>query len=176
MEDMKKQKRWMQAVVFAAVVLLGGYTIVEGIRSPTKAPGVGDQAPHFALSAVDGRTYELSGLRGKVVLVNFWGSWCEPCKREMPAIENQYRKWKSSGFEVLAVNIGESAVTVKGFMEQYGLTFPALYDPNESVRKKYGVVVYPTSFFIDANGVIRLKREGEMDEPMIERIVVSLLS
>ncbi|GAB2718505.1 thiol-disulfide oxidoreductase ResA [Paenibacillus thermoaerophilus] len=172
---MGNNKKWLQLIILTAVLLIGGYTIADSMFSQQTVPQEGSEAPNFGLAGLDEQVYQLDEQRNHVVLLNFWGTWCDPCKREMPAIQKQYEKWKDKGVRVLAVNIGESAVTVRSFMEQHQLTFPVLFDPNESIRKKYGVVNYPTTFFIDRQGIIRVKKEGEMDEAFIDSTLSELL-
>ena len=104
-------------------------------------------------------------------MINFWGSWCDPCTREMPAIQSQYEKWKDKGFVVLGLNLDESPVTVENFVRQYKLTFPILFDVDLRMRNRYGVISYPTSFFLDPNGKIVKIHPGEMNEQTIEEAI-----
>lgn len=158
-----------------AVLLIGGYTIGSSLFAKEEIPREGSAAPDFALTALDGSGVKLSDFRGQPVIVNFWGSWCEPCVREMPAIQRQYDKWKDSGLMVLGLNLDESVVTVQSFARQTGVTFPILIDKELRMRDRYAVRYYPTTFFIDAAGKINKIAVLEMDDDYIEREVRALL-
>jgi peroxiredoxin len=171
---MGKHRVWVQTVILAAMVLVGGFAIGQSLFFGDAAPREGDTAPGFSLLGIDDQTYHLSDFKGKTVLINFWASWCEPCKYEMPAIQNTYDKLKDQGFVVLGVNLDEPQITVQSFVKQYNLTFPILYDPGWAVRDRYAVTKYPTTFFVDAAGKIRLVKLGVMDEAFIEQTVAKL--
>ncbi|UCD40778.1 MAG: TlpA family protein disulfide reductase [Chloroflexota bacterium] len=121
------------------------------------APQSGFLAPDFELETFDRETYRLSDLRGRPVLINFWASWCPPCRSEMPAIQNVYDEYRTQGFEVLAVNsthqdnLGD-AIT---FAQVRDLTFPILLDRDGAVGTLYDIRSLPTSFFIDQEGIIQ---------------------
>src|SRR5690606_22088147 len=110
---------------------------------------------------------------GKVLLVNFWGTYCPPCVKEMPAIQAMYDKYKDQGFEVLGINMDESTVTVQSFVSSLDLDFPILMDKNV-VRKQYGVTAYPSTFFINEKGKIVAIKQGEMDEQYLESTLATL--
>ncbi|MFC4767015.1 redoxin domain-containing protein [Effusibacillus consociatus] len=109
--------------------------------------------------------------------MNFWGSWCDPCKKEMPDLETVYQQYKDKGFVVLGVNIGESKVTAKGFMDRLGVTFPTVLDSDRNVTlNQYKVGPIPTSFFIDKKGIIQHIYTGPMSGGYIENQIQTLLS
>lgn len=170
-----KHKQWLQIVILLVLVVVGAFAVGGSLFKDNRLPQVGEQAPDFSLLGLDGKVHKLSDYRGKVVLVNFWGTFCPPCKEEMPDIQAQYEKWQKAGFEVLGVNLAESKVTVESFVRQLNLTFPILLDDEMEIRKKYGVVNYPTTFFIDKNGKIAAKQEGQMEQGFIERNITTLL-
>lgn len=172
---MKKHRKWIQIAILIVLAAVGVFTLADSLTSKDKIPRVGDTAPDFQLVGLDGQVYKLSEYRGKVVMLNFWGTWCPPCKEEMPDMQAQYEKWQQAGLEILAVNLGESKVTVDSFIREYGLTFPALLDPQMDIRKQYGVYWYPTTFFIDRSGKITAKVEQQMDERFIEQNLIKLL-
>lgn len=118
-------------------------------------PQVGGPAPNFTLKSFEGRDVTLSALRGKVVLLNFWATWCEPCKKEMPAIQTAYEQYKSHGLVVLAVNFGERSDNLAALVHHGQMTFPILLDPDLKVAEAYAVRSLPVTFFIDAKGMIR---------------------
>ena len=153
-------------ILMAGMIGFALYQPVEGTKE--KGPVVGSQAPDFQLETLDGKSLRLSDLRGKGVLVNFWATWCKPCREEMPAIQKMYEKYRDRGFEVVAVNIAETPVAVQGFTRQLGLTFPVVLDRDRQVTKLYQVGPIPTSFFVRPNGTIAHKVVGQMDEGQIE--------
>ena len=116
---------------------------------------VGGPAPPFTLNDLEGRQVNLTDYRGNVVLLNFWATWCEPCKKEMPEMQAAYDQYKDQGFVVLAINFGGKADEASSFAHHGRLTFPILLDPGVKVASRYGVVSLPVSFFIDQEGIIR---------------------
>ena len=110
------------------------------------------EAPDFTLADLDGADISLRSYKGKVVLLNFWATWCPPCRAEMPSIEEMYGELKDRKFEILAVDVQESLATVKDFIEENEYTFPILLDTNGSVGAVYGARSIPTTYLIDTNG------------------------
>jgi peroxiredoxin len=173
---MKTNKKWLQITIFAVVLVIGVFTIINNLSASgdKKYPQVGDKAPNFTLLDFDGNAHKLSDYKGKPVLVNFWGTFCPPCKEEMPALQRQYDKWSSQGVVFLEVNLDTNKITAQSFMEQYKLSLPVLLDTKEEVRKDYGVLEYPSTFFIGADGKIAYKKIGEMQEAYLEETLASL--
>ncbi len=131
---------------------------------PGPAPVVGAPAPDFTLQSLDGQAVALSDYRGQVVLLNFWATWCEPCKLEMPAFDEVQQSVGPQGLQVLAVNFDEPAAVVQAFQDELGLTFPLLLDPGAVVQRLYRVVGYPTSYWIDRDGQVAAMHVGVMSE------------
>jgi cytochrome c biogenesis protein CcmG/thiol:disulfide interchange protein DsbE len=148
---------------------------------------VGARAPEFTARSLEGDSLSLESLRGQVVLLNFWATWCAPCRREMPSMQRLYRELKSRGLEVVAVSVdaapgGVEALAAPGgkvreFVEEYGLTFRVLLDPNGKVEQRYRATGLPTTFLIGRDGRIRDKVIGgvEWDEPAYAERVRRLL-
>jgi peroxiredoxin len=137
-----------------------------------RPPLVGSPAPEIALQDLQGRDVKLSDLRGKVVLVNFWATWCKPCKEEMPAMQASYDKLRGKGFVVLAVNELEDTARVAEHIRTHGHTFEVVMDHNNEVANMYGVVGLPASFFIDPQGIVRERISGSLlTESRIEEMV-----
>jgi peroxiredoxin len=109
------------------------------------------QESGFSLAALDGKTYDLAALRGKVVLLNFWATWCRPCRREMPDMEKLYRRFSSKGLVVLAVS-DETREKVEDFLKKQNYTFAVLLDPDRQVNKAFGIEGIPNSFLYDRQG------------------------
>jgi len=120
----------------------------------------GVKAPDFELKTLTGETVKLSDLKGKKVMLNFWATWCPPCKAEMPEME-QFFKEDHKDLEILAVNI-DPQLDVKGFADQNGITFPILLDEKDEVNAKYHIISIPTTYFIDSQGIIQDKFTGAM--------------
>ncbi len=143
------------------------------------APQVGFLAPDFSLTTLDGRSVTLSDLRGQVVLVNIWATWCPPCRAEMPAIEATYRAYQNQGFVVLAVNATsqDKQADIQPFMDEFGLSFPVPLDIDGAVTRAYHVSSLPTSFFIGRDGIIRdMLIGGPMAEAQLRARIQKLLA
>jgi len=134
---------------------------------------IGNLAPDFTLPTIDGQDVSLSSLRGKKVILNFWATWCPPCRKEMPDIEAFYSKHaKDKNVVVLAINLTSAEMSVndvKTFIKEYKLTFPVLLAKKEETAVLYQAVTIPTSYIIDSSGVIRSKRIGPMDQKWMEQ-------
>jgi len=146
--------------------------------APPPSPREGFSAPDFTLERLNGEPITLSDLRGQVVLINLWATWCPPCRAEMPAIEQVYRDLGAQGFVVLAVNttFQDREADAAAFVTQYGLTFPVLLDRDGAVSNRYQLRGLPTSFFVDRQGVIRsVVVGGPMSETLIRSKVEDLL-
>ncbi|HEY8491185.1 MAG TPA: TlpA disulfide reductase family protein [Dehalococcoidia bacterium] len=158
----------------AALWWLAGDGGADGTEpGPPDAPGegaalVGQRAPDFALASPEGETVRLSDLRGRPVLVNFWATWCGPCLEEMPAIQRVYDQHAGS-VAVVAVNFREGPGPAAEFAGRLGLTFPVVLDRAGEVAARYGVPGLPSSYFIDAEGVVRAVHFGPMDEETIRQ-------
>ncbi len=148
------------------------YTSSISERDP--AVKVGEQAPNFVLTDLKGNEVVLDDYKGRGVFLNFWGTYCPPCEREMPYMENQYAVYKDQGVEILAVNVGEADLTVDRFVQRHQLTFPILMDQRREVLQLYGVIPLPTTFLIDPDGVIIKIITGGMTESDIADYMESI--
>lgn len=128
---------------------------------------IGSKAPDFELKTLSGETVKLSSLKGKRVMLNFWATWCPPCKAEMPEME-KFSKQADKDLVILAVNI-DPQNDVKGFVNKNGITFSVLLDVNDNVNKTYQILSIPTTYFIDSNGVIQNKYTGSMQLAMMKQ-------
>jgi len=151
-------------------------TAVPATPAPRPGPAVvGKPAPDFALPTIAGKTTRLSDLRGQVVLVNLWATWCPPCRMEVPELVAAYDRYKGRGFTVLAVNQGEARDQVQAFAGQYGMAFPVLLDQDGAVLSSYPTRGIPASFLVDRQGVLRQIVVGAMDRDELARLVEPLL-
>lgn len=161
----------------AALLLLVGALPAASSDPPIK-PWTSGATPPLELSAVDGRRVALDGLKGRVVVVNYWATWCEPCIEEMPSLERLRVKMKGRPFEVLAVNYGESSERVSRFVAKMKLTMPVLLDPYKNSVDAWKVRGLPMTFIVDAKGQVRYWSFGERDWSQGEalRLVQRLVS
>lgn len=167
--------------LLGALGLIGVITVVismldQPARSAAPAPEVGHLAPAIVLATPDGTTVSLADLRGQVVLVNFWATWCPPCREEMPAIQAAYERYRDQGFTVLAVTADENHAAVEQFLLANGLTFPALLDPAGTTHTTYLATALPSSFFIDREGIIRAIHRGPMTSEALDTHLRPLLT
>ena len=176
-------RRWgvLVAVVLSAGAIWAGLSAVptQGVAGgATSAPREGFLAPDFRLTLLGGGEVALSELRGQVVIVNLWASWCPPCRAEMPALQEAYEAYHDRGLEILAVNTTyqDSQAAAAGFVQEYGLTFPVPLDQTGEVSRSYLLRALPTSFFIDRDGVIQtVVIGGPMSRTTIRTTVERLL-
>ena len=138
---------------------------------------INSKAPDFTLKDLNGKTVSLSAFKGKVILLNFWATWCPPCRAEMPSLNKLYNILKPRGLEVVAVSTDRSISDIKDFIESHRVGFPILFDSERSASKLYRVFSMPTTFLIDRKGVIVEKFYGEYDwtEPETKEKIEKLL-
>lgn len=163
------------AVILVCLLTLPHAARAESLPPTMTAVPEKPAAPDFALKDADRKLYRLSEQRGKVVLVNFWATWCPPCRREMPSMQRAWEALKNEKFVMFAVNVGEDEDTVFGFTFSTGveLKFPILLDRDALTVKAWPVIALPTSFIVDPQGRIVYRAVGgrEWDDPaLLERI------
>ncbi len=151
------------AILTPGLQACGSGPVSESVKAELDKP-----APDFTLKDLDGNTVRLSDLRGKVVFLNFWATWCPPCRAEMPDIEKVHQKYKDQDVVVLGIDLRESADTVRAFVEEGGYTWTFLLDTTGKVGSMYNVSAIPTSYFVDKNGIIRAVTIGGMTGATIE--------
>ncbi|MCM3114676.1 thiol-disulfide oxidoreductase ResA [Neobacillus sp. MER 74] len=169
---MKKRRLVIRSII---LLLLGAavvYTLYQNFTNDTKQKvAVGAQAPDFALVDMQGKKHQLSDYRGQGVFLNFWGTWCPPCKKEMPYINNQYHQYKDKGVQVLTVDIQESELAVNQFAERLKLDFPIMIDTDKEVMNTYGIDPLPATFLIDKNGKVVNYYTGELTEEKVREFM-----
>jgi cytochrome c biogenesis protein CcmG/thiol:disulfide interchange protein DsbE len=147
-----------------------------GDGKPSAKLNVGDIAPTFQTTRADGMAAHFpAAWAGKPVVIRFWADWCKYCEPEMKAIEPIYQQLKPQGLQMIAINAGQDRKTVTAYMEKLGVTYPALMDENSAIAKRYGVVGLPTTYFIDAKGIVRVKLIGEAETAGFERAAREIL-
>jgi len=148
----------------------------EGRPLPDTGPPVaGHPAPDFEMIYPDGRRTRLSELRGRPVLINFWATWCPPCRREMPELIQAYEAHRDEGFVILAVNVQESPSQALAFAEEFGISFQIILDTEGRVSDQYQVRHLPSSIFIDRDGIIVARWVGALTPSMLRRHLGSIL-
>lgn len=160
----------------AALALLLGTVSSLGSAAELK-PWGGDPGPLFVLRDANGREHRLEDYRGKVVLLNFWATWCEPCRNEMPSLDRLGKALAGQPFAILAIDLGESDAAVKRFLEQVPVGFPVLLDRDMAVSKGWSVRLLPVTIVLDAEGYPRYRAIGEVewDAPSVEKRLRALL-
>jgi thiol-disulfide isomerase/thioredoxin len=156
-----------------AFVVLAALAFSAAAGAAELKPWTGGATPPLVLQDLHGRTHRLDDYRGKVVLVNFWATWCEPCLAEMPSIERLRQSLAGRPFEVLGVNIGEPLGRIERFLEKVPLGFPMLLDRDTGAAKAWEARLVPASFLVGPDGRIRYVRYGELDwwsEPVRKRV------
>ncbi|HYG57970.1 MAG TPA: redoxin domain-containing protein [Symbiobacteriaceae bacterium] len=168
-------KRLIMAVILgmSSVAVLALLLVPRGDASANLVAG--EAAPDFALQALDGTQVRLADLKGKPVVINFWASWCSPCRKEMPDFEVMYQQYREQGLVVLGINVGEPRVTVADFRQQVGVTFPILTDVHEDAQSAYKILPLPATFFVDRSGTIRSIYQYQMSRSQMETEVLRLL-
>ena len=160
------------AIILFLTVLSGMYVHDDAWTMGSRVPVVGTPAEDFQLVDLTGKAQRLNDYRGKIVLLNFWATWCKPCTTEMPAMQASYDKLVDKGFVVLAINELEDDAKVREHIKQYGHTFPVLMDRDNKVANQFGVYGLPVSFFIDEQGVVReYIKGGLLTEQKIHDVV-----
>jgi len=172
---MKPRRSNTVFMVITLLVALAGLPALDVWSMGSRVPTVGMQAEDFQLADLDGKTQSLSQYRGKIVLVNFWATWCKPCTTEMPAMQTMYDKLRDKGFVVLAINELEDDAKVRDHIKQYGHTFPVLMDRDNKVANQFGVFGLPVSVFVDQEGRVQeYIKGGLLTEQKIEETVARI--
>jgi thiol-disulfide isomerase/thioredoxin len=159
-------------------VLVGSFIFRDsygstGTRDRLLPPTVGSAAPDFELSNLDGAYQKLNSLKGEPVIINFWATWCAPCKDEMPLLERYGKKYNGK-LVILGVNSEEKADVVKSFINEMGITFPILLDQSGIVSGRYFVKDFPYTFFVDADGVLRGQHIGSLTEDRLVKYLATI--
>lgn len=160
---MKKQRLIIRTVILLLLGAAVAYTLYANFtKDEVQKVEVGKKAPDFVLTDLNGEKHQLSDYEGEGVLLNFWATWCKPCEKEMPFLNNQYQAYKNQGVHVIAVNVGESNVAVSDFAKRYDLQFPIVTDKDSQVMTAYGVDPLPITFLIDKQGNVVEIHKGQI--------------
>ncbi len=180
----RRQNLQIQLAAGAALILLGiGLFFIlrnlppSGLQEESVMPvAVHYAAPELSLQNANGGIESLEDYRGKVVLVNNWATWCPPCKAEMPTLESYYEEHASEGFQIVAIESGESRPDVLPFIQSYGLKFAVWLDPQHASLAVFRNSNLPNSFVLDRNGMVRYAWTGAISKAMLERFVTPLVT
>ena len=151
--------------------------LASGLSSIVSAAEVSGRAPDFTLKQLKGSNLKLIELTGSVVLINFWASWCGPCREEMPLLNALHKKYEPLGFTVLGVNVEEQVANAEGFLDKFPVDFPILLDNKNQVSKLYEVIAMPTTVVVDRDGNMRYLHQGYQsgDEAKYRKMVKKLV-
>jgi peroxiredoxin len=170
-------------LLVACVAVVGIALAPRGMSSDTsiggdslKADPVGQNAPDFTAKALDGSTFTLSGLRGKVVVLNFWASWCSTCKAEAAEVAATEKKWRAKGVQWVGIDEQDTAEGAAGYMKQYGIEFPSAVDADLRIKAHYNVTGLPETFVIDQKGVVVAKYISVIDPAVVDAQLGSLVA
>lgn len=171
--------RTRTVVLLVVLVAVVGYQIYRGRRGTSGvrsvATGVGQVAPAFALNDLAGQKVEMAGLRGKVVLLDFWATWCAPCREEIPHFVEMQEKYRGQGLEIVGVSVDDSAEPVRKFYQEYKMNYPVVMGDEKLAGAYGGVLGLPIAFLIDRDGKVVKKHIGQTDAAVFEREVGELL-
>ena len=166
-------------VVALVVILTLGAVFPGCTQEPSQGAQIGNPAPDFQLQGLEGQPVSLNDFRGNPVLLNFWASWCGPCRMEMPFLQELYesKQWSGKKLVILTVNLGDSPAKVAEFMQDNGLSLPVALDINQEVARRYNIRVIPMTFFVDAEGVIQnivtgaFPNTSEIEKVLLDSII-----
>ena len=163
---MKRMLRLIPALVISSMLF----------TSATAGSGSG-VAPNFSLPTRDGQTVTLTELKGQVVMINFWATWCGPCRQEMPLLDALYKRYNRMGFTLLGVNVEEDSSGADEWLRETPVTFPILYDAQNQVSKLYDVTAMPSTVMVDRNGNVRYLHRGYQpgDEEQYQNFIRELI-
>ncbi len=140
--------------------LLGAILVIFTVSTLAASSLEGQVAPDFVLRSATGENLRLSEYRGDVVLINFWATWCGPCRQEMPLLDDLYGRYQRVGFNLLGVNIDEDSRRAMQMVQELGVNFPVLFDENKEVSKLYEVEAMPVTILVDREGIVRHVHHG----------------
>ena len=159
------------------IIALLAYTLWNGLsdkgKVETPSQLVGQPAPEFVLESFSGEKVGLSDFRGKTLLVNFWASWCHPCREEAPVLEKAYMSLSGKQVEFIGVNVMDDRKSAEEYIKSFGGTFVNVHDPENRIHLDYGVGGVPETFFVNPEGIITGKHRGPITEKMIMRYIES---
>jgi thiol-disulfide isomerase/thioredoxin len=185
--QLRERLRYLRALgtgFAVGALLLGAVVIAMQIRLEPDVLRAGDTVPDFALWTLDGKPARFSSLRGQAVVLNFWATWCPPCRRELPLLEAIQKEYRARGLTIVGVDIDEPIGLVRPYIQSIGVTYPIWvdapasqpgYDRTREVYYRFGGIGLPTTFFINRNGVIRESHIGELNRAFLQNRIEAML-
>lgn len=180
--DILQRRQLIVAILILLItgswIVISSQTVKEDRTVPMEAPRQGSMAPGFSLKTLDGEVIQLEDFRGKPVILNFWASWCPPCRVEMPALQAVSDTYIDQGLVVLGVNVTnlDNPAEASRFLDEAGVTFANVLDPDGSVSRLYQARALPTTFFIGPDGVIKkVVIGGPLERPLLEAEALNLI-
>jgi peroxiredoxin len=172
-----KTEKLVMSIQAAAALLLVGLCLVVADALRERLVSVGDRAPAFSLTTDSGRKISTSDFGGKILVVNFWATWCPPCIDEIPSLQSLAQQMAPKGVVVLGVSVDKNEAAYKRFLQQSGITFATARDAEAGVSAEYGTFKYPETYVIDRDGKVRQKHIGPRDwmDPELIKSIESLL-
>jgi peroxiredoxin len=177
-QEGKGRRLWrgLEVLLWIGVLAFVGLRVWPQLAAAVGVGGTGEPVPALEVVTLDGEPVSLDALRGQVVLVNFWATWCPPCRLEMPGFQRVYESRRDRGFTIVGLSTDRTGTgPVRQFLEERGITYPVAMAPGEAVRSFGGVTALPLSFLIDRSGRIRHEVRGYFAEPALARAVDRLL-
>ncbi len=177
MKKIRGSRVLLSAGILVFVFLIAGCENIAGLNQ-AKRMEIGKPAPDFVLQDADGKTWKLSELKGTVVFVNFWATWCKPCREEIPSMEAMNKAMAGKNFQMLAIIFNDDLQLAESFARNLGATFPILADPGPEVTDAYMITGVPETFLIDADGILRHKLIGpyNWDTEEMKNMVLKLFN
>ena len=154
-----------------ASTLLNSLADIASELEPVVGLAEGNRAPDFTIETLDDESLTLADLRGRVVLLNFWGTWCGPCRREMPEFQKAYEEWYPQGFEIVAIAYNDNEEAMAAFRDEFGLSFPLALDHSGEINDAYGIQTRPSSYLLGKDGVILARHFGIMTEAQLSEML-----
>lgn len=171
---MKRSRLIFRSTILLLLILATCYALYQNVFAKEVTAKVGKQAPNFVTQDLNGNEYELSTYKGKGVLLNFWASWCEPCTKEMPYMNELYDEYKDK-VEILAINADETPLVINNFTQKYQLAFPILLDTDQRILRAYHIQPLPTTILINKEGKVIESVTGTLSKNDIEKLLQKLL-
>jgi thiol-disulfide isomerase/thioredoxin len=166
--DTRKTERLLQMLMSAALALLA-VVLWDAMRN--KVIGVGDTSPDFSITASSGKTVSRDFFDGKLLMINFWASWCAPCVQETPLLEALHQEGKDRGLTLLAISVDKNRKNYDNFIRRHRTTFLTAHDPGQKINDMFGSYRYPESYVIDKSGKVLLKKVGMLDAETVKAIL-----
>lgn len=168
----KRNRLIFRTIILAVLVAAVVFALITNAKKDNTIYKIGDKAPDFQLQQINANNelekIQLSDLKGKGVMLNFWATWCKPCEQEMPYMEELYPQYKDQGIEIVAVSLDGTELVVQQFIDKYNLTFPIPHDKKNVVNELYKIGPIPTTYFINPEGEIVEKVEGALSLERLE--------